>query len=147
MCWLQFHTYLLLKEPSPVPTTNSWDVTVREESVWEWHQNLYPCETVVWTTTVADGLKCSSAQAKPDAWQLHGWRLLQLPLYWRQLAHTRVLVLQCLSLELNLTDQADSESWSWLHWSMTWTFFFCSAPETVWHDLASAQGFFFFFPP
>lgn len=88
-------------------------------------KNLYPFETVVWTTTVTDGLKCSSAQAKPDAWQLHGWLPLQPPLYWRQLAHTWMLILQCLNLELNATDQVDSKSWSLLDWNMTstWGFF------------------------
>lgn len=121
--WLQFHTYLLLKESAAVPTRNS-EVWPWGKLVWEWHQNLYPFETVVWTTTVTDGLKGSSAQAKPGAWHLHGWLPLQPPLYWRQLAHTWVLVLQYLILELNSTDQVDSESWSLLDWSMTWTFFF-----------------------
>lgn len=78
-CCLQFQAYVLLKESSSVPTTNS-EMWLWGKLVWEWHQNLYSFGTVLWTATVTK-LQCSWAQARTAAWQLHNWLPLQPLLY------------------------------------------------------------------
>lgn len=118
VCCLQFQTCMLLKESSSVPTTNS-EMWLWGKLVWEQHQNPYPFETVLWTTTVIK-LQCSWAQAKAAAW------LTTSPastILGSAGAHTTAYAsVSGPGTELQGTDQLDSKRWSLLDWSRAQTF-------------------------